>query len=141
MDFVVDANIIFAALIKKGITADLLCRETFHLYAPEFLLEEFEDYKELLKDKTERTEEEFLALLSIIKRRIIFVPKEEIMPLIETSKRFSPDPKDITYIALALMLNIPLWSNDKALKNKQNNVKVYNTQDLLFILKDTFLNN
>lgn len=141
MDLVVDANIIFAALIKKSFTAELLCREDFHLYAPEFLLEEFLDYKELLKEKTERTEEEFEILLSVIKRRIIFFQKDEIMVWIEKSKKFSPDMKDITYIALALMLNIPLWSNDKALKEKQNNVKVYNTQDLLSLLKDTFLNN
>jgi predicted nucleic acid-binding protein len=38
MDLVVDANILFAALIKDSITSELMLHEDMHLYAPEFLL-------------------------------------------------------------------------------------------------------
>ena len=45
------------------------------------------------------------------------------------------DEKDTPYIALALKLNCPIWSNDTDLK-KQNKVKVYNTKELLEEFKD-----
>lgn len=42
MDLVVDANILFSVLIKKGKTEELLFKDTIHLFAPEFLFDEFE---------------------------------------------------------------------------------------------------
>ena len=42
----------------------------------------------------------------------------------------SPDADDTAYIALALHLNCPIWSNDKKLK-KQDKVKVITTKELL----------
>ncbi len=130
MDLVIDANILFAALVKRGFTADFLLRNDLHLYAPEFIFEEFEMYKDLLKRKTGRTEEEFTLFMEVIQRRIILVPHEEIDSYLEKAEKISPDIKDVTYIALALRLNCAIWSNDKALKEKQKAVKVYHTHDL-----------
>ncbi|MHA2473510.1 MAG: PIN domain-containing protein, partial [Promethearchaeota archaeon] len=48
MDLVVDANILFAALIKDNITSELLLKREFHLFAPEFIFEEFEKYRDYL---------------------------------------------------------------------------------------------
>ena len=45
MDLVIDANIIFAALIKESVTYHLLCRNDFHLFTPEFILTEIEKHK------------------------------------------------------------------------------------------------
>jgi len=41
MEMVVDANVLFSALIKEGTTRELLLSNEFVLYAPEFLLDEF----------------------------------------------------------------------------------------------------
>jgi len=38
---VLDANILFAALIKDSLTAELIIKDELQLYAPEFLLDEF----------------------------------------------------------------------------------------------------
>ena len=133
MNLVVDANILFAALVKRGITAELLCRNDFHLYAPEFIFEEFEEYRELLEKKTERTYEDFVLVLSALQRRISLVPHEEIDPFIQKATLISPDIKDVTYVALALRLNCALWSNDKALKEKQDKIKVYHTHELVHL--------
>ena len=46
MDLIVDANILFAALIKDSITMGFFFNRDFHLFAPEFLLEEFYKHKE-----------------------------------------------------------------------------------------------
>ncbi|ODS37601.1 hypothetical protein BEH94_10275 [Candidatus Altiarchaeales archaeon WOR_SM1_SCG] len=60
----------------------------------------------------------------------MLVPFEEIEPFIEKAKAISPDVKDVPYIALALKLNIAVWSNDGPIKKKQNIVKVYPTHEI-----------
>lgn len=135
MDLVIDSNILFAALIKNSLTLELLFREDLHFYAPQFIFGEFAKYEEEIKRKTEKTDDAFEWVLKIFQRRIITFPQEEILPFIEKARAFSPDINDLPYLALALKLNIPLWSNDRLLKEKQNKVKVYSTSDLLKILK------
>lgn len=45
MKLVVDANILFSCLIKEGKTIELFLNPFLKLYAPEFILREFEKYK------------------------------------------------------------------------------------------------
>lgn len=130
MDVVVDANVLFAALIKQSITEELLFANCLHLYAPEFILVEFEKHKEEILQKTERTTQEFYTLLEVFRRRITFVPLDDLVAYLEQAEQISPDPKDVTYIALALKLHISVWSNDKDFK-KQNKVKVYTTEEIM----------
>ena len=134
MNLVVDANILFASLIKKDMTSDILFDNNINLYAPEFIFSEFEKYKDYIKNKTERTDEEFNELMDLFERKVSLVPLEEIKPYLEEAEKLSLDPKDISYIALALKLNIPIWSNDKGLK-KQNKIKIYSTTDLIHFFK------
>jgi len=133
MDLVVDANILFAALIKEGSTAELLFVDNFHLHAPEFLLAEMDKYRKYLRDKTERTDDEFEEFLRILKRRITFVPREEISGCVNKARRLSPDPDDVPYFALAIKLGCGIWSNDAKLKN-QKGVAIYSTREILEIL-------
>ena len=135
MDLVVDANILFAALVKNSTTSDIMFSDNMHLYTPEFIFTEFEKYKELLKSKTKRTYSDFENLMDLFQRRIAIIPLEEIKAFVGNAKKISPDVKDIPYVALALKLNASIWSNDKALKEKQDLVKVYSTEDLIKILK------
>ncbi|TXT53231.1 MAG: putative nucleotide-binding protein, containing PIN domain [Promethearchaeota archaeon] len=51
MKLVVDANILFAGLIKDGKTAELLTSDRLQLLAPQFLFEEFAKYEELILKK------------------------------------------------------------------------------------------
>jgi len=131
MKLVVDANILFAALIKEGSTAELLISNKIHLFAPEFLFEEFSKYKELILKKTHRSNEEFNQFLDILKNQITIVPKKEITPFIDKAEKISPDPKDTIYLALALALKSNVWSNDKKLKEGQNKVNVLSTEELI----------
>ena len=130
MDLVVDANILIAALIKDGTTSDLMVEDSIHLYAPEFLLEEFEKYQDEILGKTHRTVEDFYNFLEILKRRIEFVPREEINPFLEEGENISPDPKDALYFATALKVGAFIWSNDKRLRD-QTRVKITTTSELL----------
>jgi len=128
MELVIDSNILFAALIKNSTTSGILFKHT--LYAPEFIFEEFNKYKEYLKDKTKREEDEFEKFFDLFERNVILVPKEEIELFMIEAEKISPDKKDVLYFALALKLKCGIWSNDKKLKT-QNKVKVYSTEELL----------
>ena len=129
MELVIDANILFAALIKKNGTSELLFKHK--LYAPEFIFEEFRKYKDELKGKTHRSEEDFNELFDIFERTVILIPKEEINPFLDKAEKISPDQKDTVYLALAMKLNCAIWSNDKPLKEKQKEIKIFSTTELI----------
>ena len=135
MRLVIDANIIFAALIKKGLTSELLTSNELQLFAPEFLLEEIKKYQNLIIEKMHRSPDDFEHYLRILSEYIIIIPKEEIMPFMESAEKISPDPKDSTYFALALAISSGIWSNDKKLKMDQDKINVFSTSDLLKKMK------
>ena len=129
MDLVVDANVLFSALIKDRFSSALLFHDQFHLFAPEYLFTELEKHQEEIIEKAERTPEDFFRLCEKLKRRIAIIPLEELTPYVEEAEKLTPDPDDMAYFALALKLNCAIWSNDKKLK-EQNKIEVYNTHEL-----------
>ena len=131
MDLVVDANVLFAVLIKGSFSARLIFNEEFHLFTPEYVFVEIEEHQDEIISKTERTLVDFYNLLEVLKRRIVPVPLEELTEYVEEAEKITPDPDDMAYIALALKLNCAIWSNDKELKEKQSMVKVYPTHELV----------
>jgi len=135
MDLVVDANIVIAVLIKEGTTHSLLFKEDFHLYTPEYILTEIEKHKEELLNKTKRTEQDFYRFIEILRRRINLVPLEEFESQLHKAESICPDPDDVVYFALALKLNCAIWSNDKLLKDKQKEITIYSTEDLIKMLQ------
>ncbi len=136
MDLVVDANVLFSALIKKGKTEELIFEEDLHLFVPEFIFEEFDKYKSDILKKTERTNEDFEELMRILKKKIITVSNEETERYVPEAEKICPDEKDVDYFALALKLKCAIWSKDKALKEKQKEITVYTTEDLVRMFFD-----
>lgn len=129
MKLVVDANVFFSALIKKGKTAELLLDLSMNLYTPQFILEEFEKYKQEIIKKTKREEEEFVEIFDMLKGIIHIVPEEDFTDYIKEAEKITPDPNDVVYFALALKLGCAIWSNDKKLKS-QDKIKIYSTEEL-----------
>ena len=135
MKIILDANILFAALIKDSKTTELLFDQRLKLYLPDFVLQEFEKYEKELLEKTKRTKQEFNEILEIIKKIVKIISKQEFSDKIIEASKICPDKYDVDYFALALKLNAPIWSNDKKLK-KQEKVKIYSTQEIIEVLKD-----
>jgi predicted nucleic acid-binding protein len=132
---VVDANIIFSALIKdNSITRKILNSKFFEFYCPYYVIRELNRYEDLIILKREKLNQKmpYNILLPLILKKINKIPKEEYEDKIKEAYEIMKDidEKDTHYIALALKLNCPIWSNDNDLK-KQNKVKVYNTKELL----------
>lgn len=130
MDLVVDANILFSALIKDGGTAKVMFRDELHLFAPEFLLEEFSKHEQTILKKTHREEEGFQRLINILSRRIIFIPRDEFEKFMPEARDVSPDPDDTPYFGLAILVGADIWSNEKRLK-EQDEIKVWSTGELI----------
>ncbi|PIN89781.1 hypothetical protein COU57_05345 [Candidatus Pacearchaeota archaeon CG10_big_fil_rev_8_21_14_0_10_32_14] len=130
MKIVIDANVIFSIFIKNSTNAELFFNKNLELYAPEFIFEEIMKYTSDILSKTHRTNKDFEDILMSLKEFVTFVDDDELMEYIDQAEKISPDPKDVTYFALAMKLKIPFWSNDKKLKN-QSEVKIYSTSDLI----------
>ncbi len=130
--FVIDANIMAAALLKDSKTRELLLGCSFQLFAPDFLSEELGKYSCYFAEKLGKTGEEVKSALEELfeRAKIVQVPRTECEAFLPFGIDASPDLKDALYFALALKLGIPIWTNDKKLK-KQEVVEIISTQDIL----------
>ena len=134
MDLVIDANIIFAIMIKKGASEHLLLANDLHFYAPEYLFIETARHETEILEKTKKTSFEFKQTLHLIEKRVNLIPFQEFRHCINEASRLLEDKADAVYLALCIAKKMPLWSNDKGFK-KQDKVKVFNTAELLEYLE------
>ena len=130
MLLVIDANVIFAALIAKGGTFKVFAANRilgkFCFVAPEYIFDE-------ILEKTRLSQEELETVLNFLEDQIEVVPFEEFEDKYSEAVKISPDIDDVPYFALALKFSCAIWSNDKRLKN-QNVVKVYTTDEIIKML-------
>lgn len=134
MELIVDANILFSALIKNSHIRHFLTLSNNIFYIPEFGLEEINKHIEIIQEKTGLNKLEIKDILDKITvlAEINIIPLDDFKEFIDSAKSISPDPDDVIYFALALKLKCPILSNDKELK-KQDIIKIYSTEDLLHI--------
>jgi len=134
MRLVVDANVLVAAFLKEAVTRELLLEEKFELFSPEYLLQEI---RSLLKNKKIRkrlklNDEELIELATAVLSKIDFIPEEVFQRFFEKSLNLVTHPEDSPYVALALALKIPIWSNDAPLKEASaSRIKVITTKELI----------
>ena len=136
MELIVDANILVASFLKDAKTRELLIDVRLNLFAPEHLISETS--RKLKRDsplrKRIRLSDEVLEeLVRILTQRIQLTPLQSYKPYLREALSLAPHEEDAPYLALALLLNIPIWSNDRGLKG-QKVVKVYSTSELISVL-------
>ena len=129
---VVDANVLFSALIKDSVTAEILFLD-LEFYTPAYIMEEFIKHKKEILMKTKRSEQSFVGFMHILAERIKVIPEDRYAKYIDLVGRFSPDENDNHYLALAMYLDCPVWTNDKRLNN-QDKVKIISTSELLTLI-------
>jgi predicted nucleic acid-binding protein len=135
-DFVIDANILMSILISgKASYKPLLTYYNFIL--PDFVLVEVEKYKNILRTKTKMQDDEFLQWTYFVFSQITILPQYALNEeSIEKSKKLLDkiDFKDVTYVALAMQLDLPLLTRDNLLYEglrKQGFRKVMLFEDFL----------
>ena len=134
---VIDTNILFSILQKDGITRKLFFLLDVELYTPNFLMIELIKNKDKILSLSSMNEIEFISIAHKIFSRINFV-SERLISAENRKKAYEVckdvDETDTPFIALALELDLPLWSGDKklakGLKDKNFN-KILTNQDLL----------
>jgi len=72
-------------------------------------------------------------MFELILKNVIVIRSSYIEDLIDDALEIckSFDPDDAPFIALALKLDIPIWSNDKDLREKQDVVPVVTTAQIV----------
>jgi len=133
MRVVADANVLFSFFKKDSATRAILTFPTLSCSSPAFAISELAKYKETIILKAKISESGFGLSLSALGDIVDFIPLKEFTDFIPEAVKISPDPADVQYIALSLMLECPLWSNDKKLRD-QKEVAVLSTSELLKLL-------
>lgn len=137
MELVVDANVLFAALIGKDKTQELFFEDEIRLVAPLKLMEEFEKNKEVIAEKGRVSVPELMLPFETLREKIKLFPTDKISSETRSkAKKLAPHSKDAPYFALALYLGSVIWSRERAFK-KQDEVKIYSTPELvdMFLVK------
>lgn len=130
MRVVIDANILFSALLKKGETRKICFDPEIELFAPEFLLEEFKKYIAYLRKKFSGDEKEFQVLVNTLTSQINFVSDSDLKSFVPAAASLIEDEKDWLYLACALRADAIIWSNDKHFK-VQSRVKTFTTTEMI----------
>ncbi|OPY48777.1 MAG: putative nucleotide-binding protein, containing PIN domain [Methanosaeta sp. PtaU1.Bin060] len=137
---VVDTNILISALLKDdSITARLLRSNACSCYYPRDGLMEIDCYREYILSKRSKyiQRSSFEHALKFVLGAVRIVPSE--MYSCAMNEAFSimkeRDPKDTPFLALALQLGSPLWSNDRHFKGLEA-VPVFSTGSLIEHLRE-----
>jgi predicted nucleic acid-binding protein len=129
---VLDSNIIFSSLLKDSAARKIILSDIFELFAPEFLFTEINKYKRKIVEKTGLGKNNFEFLLLLLQSHVAVISFKEFSGFLSEAEELMKniDLKDAPFIALALKLGIPIWSNDLHFK-KQNKVLSYTTDEII----------
>lgn len=129
---VIDTNVLISALIKNGLTRNILTNLKINFLFPELSLEDIYFYKKEIIKKAKISENQFYILLLRILKYIKIVPLDILIKFREDADKLigKIDKEDTIFIATALAFNCPVWSNDKHFK-KQNKIKILTTKDMM----------
>ncbi len=116
--------------MENSFTRNLLQRQDFELYSPEFSLVEIKKYQHVLCKKAGIDITEFVSLREELAIMVHFIPLHFYSNKLKSAHLISPDPNDVDFFALALLYGIPLWSNDRMLKH-QTTIQVITTEELI----------
>jgi predicted nucleic acid-binding protein len=134
---IVDANIIFSALIKDSITRRLIIELPTTLYAPGMIIEEILHHKKLICNKSGLSEKDIESILNTTLSYVNIVSADRYSNQLQRAYDIMNDidPNDTPYIALALSLaSSSIWSEDKDFQ-KQKTIEIWTTKELIDKLK------
>ena len=127
MDFVVDANVLFALAKPSSVANEIVKRYGLRLLAPDFALIELHKHKSELVSKSGNS---FSDIITSLQQKVVFVDESSYRSQLPKATSLISDEDDIAYLALALTFFLPVWSNDPHLK-EQSAVPVCTTKELV----------
>ena len=137
---VIDTNVLIGALVKdNSIKATCLKDRNFLFFFPDYGLIEIEKFREYICSKRRRVPScpSFDYAIKFLLEAVTIVPRQLYIDQISCAYEQMAviDPKDTPFLALALHLECPLWSDDTHLK-RQSLLTCYSTGEIANILKN-----
>ncbi len=133
MKVTVDANILFACIIKDSTTRRLFFNPALSLFAPEFIVNEFVRHIAEIKEKSGLGDEELHRLLEKVLGQLALIPDKDLKPFLSAAASLVDDPKDWLYIACALREDTVIWSHDPDF-GTQRRITIITTKELMDIV-------
>ena len=133
MKVTVDANVLFACLIKDSTTRKLFFNPALSLFAPEFIVEELLQHIIEIRGKSALGEEELHRLIAKVFGQLTLVPDRALKPFLPAAASLVKDPKDWLYLSCALHEDTLIWSNDNDF-SEQKRVRVVTTKELIALV-------
>lgn len=133
MKLTVDANILFACLIKDSTTRRLFFNPSLSLFAPKFIVDEFARHLPEVKWKSGLENDELGRLANKVLEQISIVSDKDLKPFLPAAASLIDDPNDLLYMACALREDTAIWSHDKGF-SRQNRIRIISTEELIDIV-------
>jgi len=138
MEVVIDSNKIISAVVSRGIVRRIVVFSGINFYAPKVMIEEIERHREEICRRIGLKTEFFNYILEeLILSRLNIVEEsryaDKISEAYMISKEF--DEKDTPFIALALKLKAPIWTNDKSMIEHGVESQAYLAVDTEILIK------
>ena len=131
---VADANVLISSIISRGFTLDMLFSDKLKIAVPDWIFSEIEEHKDEILKKSKISQDEFGLFIDLIKTRVEIFESSALKGYMKKADEASVDPDDVQYLALALKLECPVWSNDPHFK-KQSVIEALTTKELAELLK------
>ena len=133
MKVTVDANILFACLIKDSTTRRLFFNPALTLFAPEFIVDELLRHIFEIQEKSGLSEDKLHRLVVKVFGQLTLVLDKSLKPFVPAAASLVDDPKDWLYLSCALHGDTAIWSNDNDF-SPQKRVKAYTTKELVALV-------
>jgi len=137
---VIDTNVLIGALVKdNSFKARLLKDRNFLFFFPDYGMIEIEKFREYICSKRRKLPScrSYDYAIKFLLESVTIVPRQLYGDQISCAyeQMSAIDPRDTPFLALALHLECPLWSDDAHLK-RQSLVPCYTTVEILELLDD-----
>ncbi len=138
MRLVINSSVVFTIIIagEKSKAFRIIRDYDIALYFPEDGLSEFKKHKDKLKGYSKEFELRALLAFSLIHVIPFEIYEDKIPEAYNIARQF--DEKDTPFVALALKLNIPIWTNDRKVIEyslKTNKYQALDSESLEDLLK------
>ena len=136
MKLIIDSNRIISALIKDGLTREIITSNKIQFYTLNYVLDEIMKYKKYIVKKAKINDNQIDYLFNLLMENIIIISDKKINQYmgkaINVMKDIDINDSPILACALAIE-NDGIWTEDRDF-DKQNKIKIWKTSDLINFL-------
>lgn len=137
MRIIVDTNRLISALLKDGLTREIITSNNFDFYTLDYVLKELNKYETYILKKANMTKRDFDLLFDLVMENTSIISDNKIKTHMKQAIDIMKDIDINDSPILACALSIPnegIWTEDKDF-DKQNKVTIWKTKDLKTFLK------